>query len=108
MKKSHITQYANVLKSLIQILHGNKNEISKSKIINKIATRKNLTSNFCLESPKGSNPHSYTDTFSASGLFIPNTYDAPGITQESTVLITTNTKIAEYSSIYWYLESNQI
>ena len=29
IKKSHITQYANVLKSLIQILQGNKNEISK-------------------------------------------------------------------------------
>jgi len=56
-----------MVNSLITILQGNKKEISKSKIINKIPTKKNLTSNFCRESPKGSNPHSYTETFSGSG-----------------------------------------
>jgi hypothetical protein len=50
------------------ITQGNINEISKSKIINKIPTKKNRTSNFCLESLKGSNPHSYIVTFSLSSI----------------------------------------
>ena len=48
---------------------GNKKAISKSKIINKIATKKNLTSNSILESLKASKPHSYAESFSASGFF---------------------------------------
>ena len=57
-KKIYIVQYPNVSIESKTTDHGNRNEISKSKIINKIATKKNLTSNFCLESPKGSKPHS--------------------------------------------------
>ena len=62
------------------MLQGNKKEISKSKIIKIIPTKKNLTSNFCLESPKGSNPHSYTEIFSESPFFTAKIYEAKTIT----------------------------
>ena len=51
-----------------EIAHGNRKALSKSNIINKIATKYNLTSNSSLESSNGSNPHSYAESFSGSGL----------------------------------------
>ena len=72
-KKIIIVQYPNIVKLLKIKLQGNKKEISKSKIIKIIPTKKNLTSNFCLESPNGSNPHSYTEIFSVSPFFTANT-----------------------------------
>ena len=44
--------------------------------------------------------NSYTDTFSASPFFIPNTYDANGITADNTTANTMNNTIAEYSNIF--------
>ena len=58
---------------------GNNNDISRSNIINNIATKKNLTSNFCLESINAANPHSNAADFSVSGLCTANTYDATHI-----------------------------
>ena len=42
---------------------GNKKTISKSKIINKIATNANLTGTLNLASENGSKPHSYADNW---------------------------------------------
>jgi len=58
-------------------LQGNKKEISRSKIINNIPTKKNLISNCCLESPYGAKPHSNGDIFSASEFLTANKYDNP-------------------------------
>ena len=98
-KNINIVQYPIIFISHNTTLQGNKNDISKSNIINNIPTKKNLTSNFCLESPNGSNPHSNTDDFSSSPLFIPNIYDAPGIILDNTILNTINNNIGVYSNI---------
>lgn len=77
--------------------HGKRYEISKSKIKNKIPTRKNLTEKGIREDSNGSNPHSYADTFSLSGFFSPSKYEALDIIVESAVLISNNTNIPKNS-----------
>lgn len=47
---------------------GRRRAISKSKSKNKIATRKNRIEYGSRADPSGSNPHSYGDNFSESGL----------------------------------------
>lgn len=46
---------------------GNNRAISRSNRRNKIATRKNRSENGSRALPRGSNPHSYGDSFSRSG-----------------------------------------
>lgn len=70
------------------IAHGNSRDISKSNIINSIATKKNRTSNLCRGSANGANPQLYGPIFSASGFWIANTYDATHITIDITPAIT--------------------
>jgi len=72
---------------------------SKSNIIKRMATKKNFISNFCLESAKGSKPHSYIDTFSVSPFFIPKRYDKEGIIADITVATIIKIKILVYSNI---------
>jgi len=78
-KNKYIVQYPNTGRDIKTILQGNKKEISKSKMMNRIPIKKNLTSNFWRESPYGSKPHSYTETFSGSGFLTANKYEAPTI-----------------------------
>lgn len=47
--------------------NGRRRAISRSKRRNKIATRKKRKENGNRADPRGSNPHSYGDSFSASG-----------------------------------------
>lgn len=46
---------------------GRSSAISRSNKINKMATRKNRIENGSRADPKGSNPHSYGESFSESG-----------------------------------------
>jgi len=64
------------------VAHGNKKDISRSNIRNKIPIRKNLTDMGDPGLSKGSNPHSYTDTFSVSGALFENKYEEKSITIE--------------------------
>ena len=50
-------------------MNGNKKLTSRSKMMNNIATRKNLMLNSVRESSKGLNPHSEIDSFSKSSSF---------------------------------------
>lgn len=61
-------------------LHGKRKEISRSKTRKRIAMRKNRTENGSPGLFMGSNPHSYTETFSRSGDFSPRKYEATEIT----------------------------
>ena len=83
------------------MLHGNKNDISKSNIINNIPTKKNRTSNCFLLSVNGANPHSYVDTFSASGLLFANKYDNPTKITAITADIIVNIITVPYSNIFF-------
>ena len=76
------------------IAHGKRSEISKSNIINRIATKKNRTSNLCRGSANGANPQLKGLTFSASGFCIANTYDAPHIPIDITPAIIINVLIS--------------
>lgn len=57
---------------LVFILHGigRRRTISKSKRMNRIATRKNWIEIGDRASPRGSNPHSYGDSLLMSGLIV--------------------------------------
>lgn len=68
--------------------------------MNRIPIRKNRTSNFCLESPYGSKPHSYVDIFSGSGFFTANRYEAPTIIKAKATATIKNKNIELYSSIF--------
>lgn len=54
-------------------VQGKSKAISKSKTKNKMPIKKNRMENGSPGVWKGSNPHSYTDTFSLSGAFSLNT-----------------------------------
>ena len=66
-KKIIIEEKPNIPILPSEIAQGNKNAISKSKIINKIATKQKRTSKTVRASLKGSNPHSYAESFSTDG-----------------------------------------
>ena len=92
-KKNSIKQTPILEIKSIQTTKGNKYEISKSNIRNKIATIQNLTLNSDRESLKGLNPHSYIVNFSASSSFEDRTKDRKKIIVESTILNIKNIKI---------------
>jgi len=71
IKNKYITQMPNNEIWFNTTHQGKRKEISKSKIRKSIPTKKNLTEKGTLDDPKGSNPHSYTDTFSISGNLTP-------------------------------------
>lgn len=65
-----IVRVTEVCGGLVFILHGigRRRTISKSKRINRMATRKNWMEIGDRASPSGSNPHSYGDSLLISGL----------------------------------------
>jgi len=71
-QKDHPPNMGKLVKVVAQ---GNKKDISKSNIRNKIPIRKNLTDMGDPGLSKGSNPHSYTDTFSVSGALSESKYE---------------------------------
>ena len=77
--------------------HGNKYDISRSNTKNKIAIKKNLIEKGFPGEWKGSNPHSYTETFSLSGVLSDNTYDAIAMIIDNPIL-NINTKIKTLNS----------
>jgi hypothetical protein len=76
-----------------QILNGNKNEISRSNIINKIATIQNLISNSIRESENGLKPHSYELSFSVSSNLLETKKLKKNIISDSKILINKKIKI---------------
>lgn len=67
---------------------GRRRAISRSNKRNRIATRKNRSEKGSRADPSGSNPHSYGDSFSASGFICGNQKDTIArIEDRATVMI---------------------
>ena len=84
------------------VAHGNKNVISKSNTKKRIAIKKNLIEKGSPGAWKGSNPHSYTETFSLSGDFSPKKKEAKDITIDNNKLTKNAIKTKKYSKFMSY------